>query len=98
MFDELHKLELNFDTGKLIINGNKLTDVSYLKLEFDGSFKLTITEEYFVNGKKKNAWKGRRKNYGMNFDIRSSTSERPFLNLFSIYTIVESRISKSPPI
>lgn len=55
MFDELHKLELNFDTGKLIINGNKLTDVSYLKLEFDGSFKLTITEEYFVNGKKKNA-------------------------------------------
>ena len=53
MFDELHRLELNFDTGKLIINGNELTDVSYLKLEFDGSFKLTITEEYFATGKKR---------------------------------------------
>jgi hypothetical protein len=53
MIEKLKTLNVDIEKGVVEINGKKLSGVSYFKLEFDGTWTLTVTEEFRVHGTKK---------------------------------------------
>lgn len=52
MNENLSTLSLDVEKGELKVNGKDMSDVSYFKLEFNGAWSLTISENFYVNGKK----------------------------------------------
>lgn len=52
MNENLSTLSLDVEKGELKVNGKDMLDVSYFKLEFNGAWSLTISEDFYVNGKK----------------------------------------------
>lgn len=46
------KLFLDVSNGKLYLNDEEIKNVSYFKLEFDGDWSLTITEDFRPLGQK----------------------------------------------
>lgn len=52
MNENLSTLSLDVEKGELKVNGKDMSDVSYFKLEFNGAWSLTISEDFYVNGKK----------------------------------------------
>lgn len=46
--DKLKTVELNVQEGTLKVNGENKPRVTYFKLEFDGSWHLTVTENYIT--------------------------------------------------
>lgn len=53
MNENLSTLSLDVEKGELKVNGKDMSDVSYFKLEFNGAWSLTISEDFYVNGKKR---------------------------------------------
>ena len=53
MNENLSTLSLDVEKGELKVNGKDMLDVSYFKLEFNGAWSLTISEDFYVNGKKR---------------------------------------------
>lgn len=53
MNENLSTLSLDVEKGELKVNGKDMSDVSYFKLEFNGVWSLTISEDFYVNGKKR---------------------------------------------
>ena len=53
MYENLSTLSLDVEKGDLKVNGKDMSGVSYFKLEFNGVWSLTVTEDFYVNGKKK---------------------------------------------
>ena len=52
MYENLSTLSLDAEKGDLKVNGKDMSGVSYFKLEFNGVWSLTVTEDFYVNGKK----------------------------------------------
>ena len=53
MNENLSTLSLDVEKGELKVNGKDMSDVSYFKLEFNGAWSLTISEDFYVTGKKR---------------------------------------------
>ena len=53
MNENLSTLSLDVEKGELKVNGKDMSDVSYFKLEFNGAWSLTISEDFYVNGQKR---------------------------------------------
>ena len=49
MNENLSTLSLDVEKGELKVNGKDMLDVSY----FNGAWSLTISEDFYVNGKKR---------------------------------------------